>query len=164
MPFAQPNLVRSYAANDEAGFAGPGAGDFTSPAAMPDEAPLETAPPSIARPGYPIDGAMPAKRLPDDEREAEHGIWSTENCSPRLATVLRLVRPLSVGALIAVPTLGAAACGATAMFDTDTALGMARASTLFLQGIPGEVYMLVGFFGGGYGLAKTVERLKGVRR
>jgi hypothetical protein len=91
-------------------------------------------------------------------------IWDTAGCPPWLAVVLRLVRPLSVGALLAIPTIGAATCGAASVIDLETGLGMARASTAFLQGIPGEVYMLIGFFGGGYGLARTVERLRGARR
>lgn len=159
MPFAKTFELPPLA-NDPGSIPGAQRADSTAAAgAAPEPAPAGREQPSAASTtpasAAPAAGSAPAL--------SERDIWDTAGCPLWLASLLRLVRPMTVGALLAVPTLGAAACGLTALVDVDTGVGMANASTLFLQGIPGEVYMLIGFFGGGYGLARTVERLRGVR-
>lgn len=81
--------------------------------------------------------------------------------SPRLTAIARMIRPLCVGALMAIPTLGPASVGLVAIVAPDRALAMAEASTRFLIGIPGDIVALIGFLAGGYGLAKTVEKRMG---
>ncbi|KQM23115.1 hypothetical protein ASE73_02510 [Sphingomonas sp. Leaf24] len=81
--------------------------------------------------------------------------------SPRLVAVARMIRPLCVGALMAIPTLGPASVGLVAIVAPDRALAMAEASTRFLVGIPGDIVALIGFLAGGYGLAKTIEKRVG---
>lgn len=80
-----------------------------------------------------------------------------------LTYALRAIRPLCIGALMAIPTVGAATVGAVALFSAPRADAMVAASTAFLRGIPPEVLMLIGTLASGYGLAKTVERLRGTR-
>lgn len=82
---------------------------------------------------------------------------------PKLVQAARLIRPLSVAALMAIPTVGAAVVGLVAAVAPDRALVMAEASTRFLSGIPGDIVALIGFLAGGYGLAKTIERRRGTR-
>lgn len=82
---------------------------------------------------------------------------------PWLATLARLIRPLSIGALMAIPTVGSATVGVVAMIDPIKSMAMVAASTAFLRGIPIEIIVLIGTLATGYGFAKTIERLKGVR-
>jgi hypothetical protein len=77
-----------------------------------------------------------------------------------LSAAARLIRPLSVGALMAIPTLGTASVGIVAMFDEHRGMAMARASITFLGGLPGEIVILIGALATGYGVARTVEKLK----
>lgn len=81
-----------------------------------------------------------------------------------LATAAKLIRPLCVGALMAIPTIGSATVGAVAFFNPTAAEAMAHASTAFLQGIPGEIVLLIGGLAGGYTLARSVEKVMEARR
>lgn len=84
--------------------------------------------------------------------------------APRWLTfALRSIRPLCIGALMAIPTVGAASVGTVALFSPARADAMVIASTAFLRGIPADVLILIGTLASGYGLAKTVERLRGTR-
>lgn len=75
--------------------------------------------------------------------------------------LVTVTRPLAVNALIAIPTLGAMSVGLVAgVFGETTALGMARASTTFLAGIPDALYGLIGGAFLTYGVAKTTEAIK----
>lgn len=76
---------------------------------------------------------------------------------------LRSIRPVCVGALMAIPTLGAATVGLVAAFSPLRAMAMVAASTAFLSGIPADVLLLIGTLATGYGLAKTFERVRGAR-
>lgn len=73
----------------------------------------------------------------------------------------RLVRPLCVGALMAIPTVGAASVGLVAAFSRARAMDMADASTAFLSRLPDGVLWLIGSLATGYTFAKSVERLRG---
>ncbi|MBX9881278.1 MAG: hypothetical protein K2X73_04825 [Sphingomonas sp.] len=92
----------------------------------------------------------------DDLAEAEAPAW--------LGATAKLIRPLCVGALMAIPTVGAASVGIVAMFSPATALGMADASTRFLAGIPGDIVVLIGALAGGYTAARSAEKIVGLRR
>ncbi len=81
-----------------------------------------------------------------------------------LGATAKLIRPLCVGALMAIPTIGAASVGITAIFDRATALAMAEASTRFLVGIPTDIVALIGFLAGGYTVARSAEKIVGVIR
>lgn len=81
-----------------------------------------------------------------------------------LGATAKLIRPLCVGALMAIPTLGAASIGVVAIASRETALAMAEASTRFLSGIPAEIVTLIGFLAGGYTLARSAEKIVGQRR
>jgi hypothetical protein len=78
-----------------------------------------------------------------------------------LGAVTGLIRPICVGALMAIPTVGAATIGAVAMVSGEAADRMAKASVAFLGGIPDGVLILIGTLAGGYTAAKTAERLVG---
>lgn len=80
-----------------------------------------------------------------------------------LTSVTRMIRPICVGALMAIPTAGAATVGTVALFDHAAAMHAVEASTGFLAGIPGDIVLLIGALATGYSLSKTVERLKGAR-
>lgn len=81
-----------------------------------------------------------------------------------LAWPTGLIRPLCVGALMAIPTLGAATVGTVAAFDEARAQAMVRVTTSFLIGIPTDITVLIGALAGGYALAKSVEKIKGAAR
>lgn len=81
-----------------------------------------------------------------------------------LGATAKLIRPLCVGALMAIPTVGAASVGIVAIFSSTTALGMAEASTRFLAGIPGDIVTLIGFLAGGYTIARSAEKIAELRR
>ncbi len=81
--------------------------------------------------------------------------------SPGIVDAARLIRPLCVGALMAIPTVGTASVGIVAALSPARAMAMAEASTRFLAGIPGDIVALIGFLAGGYGLAKTIEKRLG---
>lgn len=81
-----------------------------------------------------------------------------------LAAATRLIRPICVGALMAIPTVGAATVGLVALFSGEAATRMTTASTAFLAGIPADVLLLIGALAGGYTLAKTAEKLTGRAR
>jgi hypothetical protein len=80
-----------------------------------------------------------------------------------LVAATRMIRPLCVGALMAIPTLGAASVGVVALFNRTAAMNAVEASTAFLAGIPGDIVLLIGALATGYSLAKTIERLRGAR-
>jgi len=77
-----------------------------------------------------------------------------------VATLARLIRPLCVGALMAIPTMGAASVGLVAFFSRERALAMAEASSAFLRGIPIEIVTMIGVLATGYGFARTLEKLR----
>ena len=77
-----------------------------------------------------------------------------------LVSAAKLIRPLSVGALMAIPTVGAGSVGLVAMIAPARGEAMARASVLFLQGLPLDVVVLIGTLATGYGFARSVEKLK----
>lgn len=81
-----------------------------------------------------------------------------------LAASTRSIRPVCVGALMAIPTLGAATVGTVALFNDQAAMHAVAASTAFLAGLPTEIVLLIGALASGYSLSKTIERLKGVRQ
>lgn len=86
-----------------------------------------------------------------------------DGAPPWLTFTLRSIRPVCVGALMAIPTVGAATVGLVALVSPLRAMAMVAASTAFLNGIPAEVLVLIGTLATGYGLAKTVERIRGAR-
>ncbi len=80
-----------------------------------------------------------------------------------MTALARSIRPLCVGALMAIPTAGAASVGLVAMVSPRAAAAMVAASTAFLAGIPTDIVVLIGTLASGYGLAKSIERLRGGR-
>lgn len=80
-----------------------------------------------------------------------------------MTALARSIRPLCVGALMAIPTIGAASVGAVAIVSPRAAEAMVRASTGFLAGIPTDIVILIGTLASGYGLAKSIEKLRGAR-
>lgn len=101
----------------------------------------------------------------DDRRAAFIGeaIDLGAGAPPWLTYGLRSIRPICVGALLAIPTVGAATVGLVATVSQSRAMAMVAASTAFLAGIPTEIVLLIGTLATGYGLAKTVERIRGAR-
>lgn len=87
-----------------------------------------------------------------------------DGAPPWLVATAKLIRPLCVGALMAIPTAGAATIGIAAIFSERTAFAMADASTRFLAGIPGEIVTLIGFLAGGYTIARSAEKIMGSRQ
>lgn len=81
----------------------------------------------------------------------------------RLEQLARLIRPICVGALMAIPTLGTASVGVVSAIWPERGRAMAEASVLFLRGMPTDVVLLIGCLATGYGFAKTFETLKGKR-
>lgn len=81
-----------------------------------------------------------------------------------LSAAAKLIRPLCVGALMAVPTVGAFTVGTVAIFNRATALAMAEASTRFLSGIPESIVALIAFLAGGYTVARSAEKIANWRR
>ena len=77
-----------------------------------------------------------------------------------LTQLVAVSRPLVVTMTVAIPAIGAASVGLVAMFDAPRALGMAAASTAFLQGVPDSAYGLIAALGLGYFGAKTYETVK----
>lgn len=78
-----------------------------------------------------------------------------------MTALARSIRPLCVGALMIISTAGAASVGLVAMVSPRAAAAMVAASTAFLAGIPTDIVLLIGTLASGYGLAKSVERLRG---
>lgn len=79
---------------------------------------------------------------------------------PWLAPMISLTRPLATTLTGMIVPVGAAACGLAAVFDPQTGLDMAAASTAFLAGIPDSLYLLIGTVFGAYSASKTVEAIK----
>lgn len=77
-----------------------------------------------------------------------------------MITLAGLIRPLCVGALLAIPTFGAASVGVVAFFSRNRAMNMVDASTAFLRGMPTDVILLIGTLATGYGIARSVEKLR----
>lgn len=78
-----------------------------------------------------------------------------------MTALARSIRPLCVGALMAIPTAGAASVGLVAMVSPRTAAAMVAASTAFLAGIPTDIVVLIGTLASGYGLARSIEKVRG---
>lgn len=134
-------------------------GMATNPAASPIEAGTHVADLPEAAPYMPPLILTPAEIVPPEgqiELGASAPAW--------LGATAKLIRPLCVGALMAIPTIGAASVGLAAIFDRDTALAMADASTRFLAGIPAEIVALIGFLAGGYTVARSAEKIVGELR
>lgn len=112
------------------------------------------------RPAIPFDVATASPRPVLDMLDAEIRAAGAE-ASPGLSRVTGLIRPICVGALMAIPTVGTATVGLVAMFSERRAMAMVRASTAFLAGIPSEIVLLIGALATGYGVAKSIERIKG---
>ncbi|WP_454280195.1 hypothetical protein [Sphingomonas sp. Marseille-Q8236] len=77
-----------------------------------------------------------------------------------MTALARSIRPLCVGALMAIPTAGAASVGLVAMVSPRAAAAMVAASTAFLAGIPTDIVLLIGTLASGYGLAKSIEKVR----
>ena len=101
--------------------------------------------------------------LPDTAAPDPFELQDAADLPRWLVAGTRMIRPICVGALMAIPTLGAATVGLVAMFSQDAAMHAVQASTAFLAGLPGEVVLLIGALASGYSVSKTVERLRGVR-
>lgn len=109
--------------------------------------------------GLPASPDAPEGYLPHVDAAAD--LFDLGATAPEwLATLARLIRPLCVGALMAIPTCGAATVGVVAFFSRDRALAMAEASSAFLRGIPIEIVTMIGVLATGYGFARTVEKLR----
>lgn len=108
------------------------------------------------------DAALSASDLADDQGGSILGqLVDLGAGAPNWLTYsLRSIRPVCVGALMAIPTLGAATVGVVAAFSPSRATAMVAASTAFLNGIPADVLLLIGTLATGYGLAKTFERVR----
>lgn len=78
-----------------------------------------------------------------------------------MSSAARAIRPLCIGALMAIPTIGAATVGTVALFSGPAAERMVRASIGFLGGLPTDIMVLIGVLSTGYGFARTVEKLRG---
>lgn len=124
-------------------------------------------------PGFFMQGALATPPAPRGAAIASDGSLATPpegtidlggEAPAWLGATAKLIRPLCVGALMAIPTVGAASVGVVAMFSPATGLGMAEASTRFLAGIPGDIVALIGFLAGGYTLARSAEKIVGLRR
>lgn len=116
--------------------------------------------------GPPIafDPAVAGKpELPDGPAFDPFALTDPETLPGWLVATTRMIRPICVGALMAIPTLGAATVGMVAMVDRDHAMAAVAASTAFLAGIPGDIVVLIGVLATGYSVSKTVERVKRVR-
>lgn len=128
---------------------------------------------ALGQPSPIVDGTHLATALPDpipfdpaaagtpelsDTIAATLDPFEVKGLSPRLTSIARMIRPLCVGALMAIPTLGPASVGLVAIVAPERAMAMAAASTHFLAGIPGDIVALIGLLAGGYGLAKTFEK------
>ncbi len=79
---------------------------------------------------------------------------------PWLPPMISLTRPLATTLTGMLVPIGAFSCGTVAFFDPQAGLAMAAASTSFLAGIPGELYILIGSVFGAYSVSKTVEAIK----
>ena len=75
-----------------------------------------------------------------------------------MVATAKLIRPLSVGALMAIPTIGAAAVGFVALFSRDRAMAMVEASGAFLNAIPTDIVLLIGTIATGYGVARSLDK------
>ncbi|MBX9816071.1 MAG: hypothetical protein K2X76_15340 [Sphingomonas sp.] len=151
IPFDLGNFPIAAAAQAAEHLASPGAAD---PVATLGQAATQAA--TISKVIFGDDaGAHPAEGS-DGFGTAEAPAW--------LGATAKLIRPLCVGALMAIPTVGAASVGLVAMFSPATALGMAEASTRFLAGIPGDIVVLIGALAGGYTVVRSAEKIVGLRR
>ena len=128
---------------------------------------LDTHADDTLRPPIPYDpddvrfvAGSPAARASGDWIDADIATLSAPIEAPGwLGTATGLIRPICVGALMAIPTLGAATVGAVALLDGGAADRMTRASTAFLGGLPDGVLWLIGALAGGYTVARTTEKL-----
>jgi hypothetical protein len=118
------------------------------------------------RPAIPFDPSVAGDLIAGDVPVGQLDVFDLRDAVQLpgwLVSVTRMIRPICVGALMAIPTIGAATVGTVALFDGDAAMRAATASTAFLAGIPGDIVALIGVLATGYSLSKTVERLKGKR-
>lgn len=118
------------------------------------------------RPAIPFDAIAAARHavldLPDAAiRHDALAVDQVADADTPLTRTAGLIRPFCVGALMAIPTIGTATVGLVALFSEARALAMVRASTAFLAGLPTDVVVLIGTLATGYGLARTVEKVKG---
>lgn len=67
-----------------------------------------------------------------------------------LGSFARLTRPIAVTMIVATVPIGAFAVGATSLFNAATAKAMAVNSGIFFNGVPGELYTLIGVIATGY--------------
>lgn len=67
-----------------------------------------------------------------------------------IGSIVRLVRPLAVTMIVAIPAIGAFSVGVVTFFDAATGKAMAVNAGLFFNGIPGELYTLIGVIATGY--------------
>lgn len=86
--------------------------------------------------------------------------FSRGDLPPWLAPLISLTRPLATTMTGMLIPAGAFCCGLAALFSLEAGMNMAAASTAFLEGIPGELYMLVGGVFGVYSASKTFEAVK----
>lgn len=79
---------------------------------------------------------------------------------PWLPPLVSLTRPLATTLTGMIVPVGAAMCGTVGFFSPDRAMAMAAASSAFLHGIPGELYLMIGGVFGVYSASKTAEVIK----
>jgi len=116
-------------------------------------------------PAFAFDPAAAGRpELGDEFVGALDAIDLGEGAPAWLVATARLIRPLSVGALMAIPTVGTATIGAVALFSRERALAMSEASVAFLQGLPTDIILLIGTLATGYGVSRSIEKLKGKSR
>ena len=72
----------------------------------------------------------------------------------------KLIRPISIGALMAIPTVGPAVVGIVAFFSPSRAMAMVQASTGFLQALPTDIVLMIATLATGYGVARSFDKLK----
>lgn len=75
-------------------------------------------------------------------------------------TFVLAARPIGVAALIAIPSLGPFTAALVSIWSFEAAMNMTKVSVAFLQGIPGEVLLLIGSAAGIYIGGKTVEQFR----
>lgn len=86
--------------------------------------------------------------------------FSNGDLPPWVGSFVSVTRPMAVSLTGMLIPVGAFSCGVVALFSLEAGMNMAAASTAFLKGIPGELYMLVGGVFGVYSISKTAEVIK----
>lgn len=115
-----------------------------------------------ADPAQGLDPAVVQRWIELNRPAAEIDLFDMGKGAPAwISTAARLIRPICVGALMAIPTVGSFSVGLVAAISPERGKAMAEASVMFLRGIPWEIVMLIGALATGYGFAKTIELLKG---